>query len=53
MADNHCTAGKIVKAFLKRPQSIYIYIIGRFVKQQHIALFLKRHGQVEAVSLAA
>ena len=52
MADDHSASGKVLQTFLQGAQGIDVDVIGRFVQQQHVALFLQRHSQVEAVSLA-
>ena len=51
MADYHSAASEIVKAFLKRAQSVNIDIIGGLIEQKHIALFFERQSQLQAITL--
>ena len=53
VADHNSAACKILQALLKRTQRIHIDIIGRLIEQQHIALLLERHSQLQTVSLTA
>ena len=47
------TAGKVQNTLLQCPHGVYIQVVGRLVQKQHIGSFLKHHGQLHTVPLAA
>ena len=51
--NDHRAARKAHDALLQRAQRAHVNVVGRLVQQQHIRLRLERHGQVQAVALAA
>ena len=53
VADDHGTTCKVFQTFFQRTQGIDVNVIGRLVQQEDVAFFLQRHGQVQAVALAA
>ena len=53
MAHNDGTSCKFLKTFLQGAQGVDVYIVGRFVEKQYVALLFQSHGQMKAVSFAA
>src|SRR5690554_1003641 len=51
--DHYRAAGKILQALFKRPKCININIVGGFIQKQDVGLFLKRHGQMQAIALSS
>src|SRR3972149_533764 len=50
MADDYGTACKIFQRFFQCTHGVYIQVIGRFIKQKDIGLFLQHAGQMDTVS---
>ena len=53
MADYYGTACKILQHLFKCSHGVYVQIIGRFIKQKDIGLFLQHTGQMDAVSFTS
>lgn len=51
MGDNHGATGKLGQCIFKRTQGIHVQIVGRFVKQDHVAFLPEHLGQMHAVTL--
>ena len=52
VADDYRTACESLQAFLQSTQGIDVDVVGRLVEQEHVALLLKRHGQVQTIAFA-
>src|SRR3990170_7903393 len=50
MADDYGTACKILQRLFKCTHGVYVQVIGRFIQQKDIGLFLQHAGQMDAVS---
>src|SRR3972149_1448436 len=53
MADDYGTACKILQGLFKGTHGVYVQVIGRFIKQKDIGLFLQHAGEMDAVSLTS
>lgn len=53
VANDHGTAGEILQSLFQGTHGIYIKIIGRFVKQKDVGLFLEHAGKMYAISFAS
>src|SRR5690554_7696242 len=51
--DHYRAAGKILQALFKRPERININVVGGLIQEQDVRLFLKRHGQMQAIALSS
>ena len=53
VADDHGAAGKGFQTLFQGAQGVDVDVVGRLVEQEHVALFLERHGQMQSVALTA
>src|SRR3989304_4207171 len=53
MADDYSTACKILQRLFQGAHGVYVQIIGRFIQQKDIGLFLQHTGQMDAASLTS
>src|SRR3990172_962447 len=53
MADDYGTACKILQRLFQGAHGVYVQIIGRFIEQKDIGLFLQHTGQMDAVSFTS
>jgi hypothetical protein len=53
VADDDGAAGVILDRLFERAQRVHVEVVGRFVKQEHVAALLHGHREMEAVALAA
>jgi hypothetical protein len=51
--NHYGTSGEILQALFKGAYSIYIHIIGRLVKKQHVTFILQRQGKMEPVPFSS
>jgi hypothetical protein len=51
VADDHRATGEILQRRFQRLQGFHVQIVGRFVKQQHVAAGFQQLGHVDAVAL--
>ncbi len=51
MAHHHGATGEVQQRVFQRTQGLHVKVVGGLVKQQHVATFLERERQVEAVAL--
>ncbi len=49
--DDHGAARERLQARLERSQRIHVKVVGRFVKQQHVAAGLQQLGEMHPVAL--
>lgn len=49
VTDNYSTTCKIFETLFKSTQGIDIDIVGRLIKEEHIALFLKSHCEMKPI----
>ena len=53
VADYYGTSCKILQRLFQCTHSVYVQIIGRFIKQKDIGLFLEHTGQMDTVSFTS